>query len=90
MKIPEIREELLILSAELAALSARMEALVEEMKRRPLIKRAAVTSVPFTPALAAQIRAYATANPSLSQTSIGFKFNVNPGRVSQALRGLRK
>jgi hypothetical protein len=42
-----------------------------------------------TPELKAEMAAFAKAHPELSQTAIASRFNVNPGRVSEALQGKR-
>jgi hypothetical protein len=44
----------------------------------------------MTDALKAQIREMKTAEPHLSQAEIGRRLSLNPGRVSEALRGKRK
>lgn len=41
------------------------------------------------PEVAAEIRAYHAANQNLTQSAIARHFNVNPGRVSEALNGKR-
>ncbi len=64
--------------------------LANELDRRKPVKRAATTSAPMTEKLRAEIRAYASKNPDLSQVDIAHRFNVNPGRVSEALRGVRR
>jgi hypothetical protein len=43
----------------------------------------------MTDALKAQIRAMKVAEPGVSQAEIGRRLNLNPGRVSEALRGKR-
>jgi hypothetical protein len=43
----------------------------------------------MTDELKAQIRALKAADPDLSQAEIGRRLNLNPGRVSEALRGKR-
>lgn len=63
--------------------------LADEIARRPHGQRAPTTSVPMTEELRAKIRAVKEAEPHLSQAEIGGRFNVNPGRVSETLRGKR-
>jgi|SRR6478735_10451022 len=96
MRIPEVREEIdrLIDEAEelhdtLGKMIKRLNYLQSELVRRPAKRRAPTTSTPFNAAMKARIVAYAAANPSASQTSIAAQFNVNPGRVSEALFGKR-
>ena len=43
----------------------------------------------MTDALTAQIRAMKAEEPNISQAEIGRRLNLNPGRVSEALRGKR-
>jgi hypothetical protein len=45
--------------------------------------------VPMTNELNAGIRATKSAEPHLSQAEIGRRLYINPGRVSEALRGKR-
>lgn len=89
MRIPEIREELAAITELLGELTARMEVLTAEMVRRSPVKRAKPTSNPMNPTLAKSIRAYVKANPKASQKDVANVFNVNPGRVSEVLRGKR-
>lgn len=86
--IPELREELRVLSHRLGV--PRLAEIAAELKRRPAQAAGRVTSTPMTPALRAQIRAYALANPALTQVEVARVFNVNPGRVSEAVSGRRK
>jgi hypothetical protein len=87
MRIPEIRERLNELAATLAC--PELATLADELKRRPVRRRAERVSTPVTPELRTAIRAYHTAHPAMTQAEIGRVFNVNPGRVSEALRGWR-
>jgi hypothetical protein len=80
--------------ARLRALSrihgiAELDRLAGELSRRSPVKVAARTSSPMTDSLRNEIRAYARANPDMSQVDIAARFTVNPGRVSEALRGRR-
>jgi hypothetical protein len=88
MRIPEIREELNSLADHYGI--ARLRELAGELTRRSPGSRAPVKSRPMTPALRDAIRAYKRANPDAPQQKIADVFNVNPGRVSEALRGFRK
>ncbi len=62
--------------------------LANETYRNPPIKRASNQSARLTSSLAAEIRAYVTRNPNLHQRAVAERFNVNPGRVSEALNEL--
>jgi len=59
--------------------------LADDTYRNPPVSRAKRKSAKFTAALAAKIRKYHKKHPRLHQRDIGHKFNVNPGRVSEAL-----
>lgn len=84
----EIRDELIALSHEHGI--PRLAELAEATKRRSPKSKAPTKSATMTPEMAAEIRAVKKANPSLSQMEIARQFNVNPGRVSEALRGKKK
>jgi hypothetical protein len=43
----------------------------------------------ITPELYEEIREYAEANPGMSHQDIAVMFNVNHGRVSEAIKGKR-
>lgn len=97
MRIPEIREELTakakrlrIMARELIDQADALDEYVEELYRRPAVKRAPVTRAAITPELKKQIRAYAKLHPDLNNATIGRRFNVDGGRVSEALAGKRK
>lgn len=97
MRIPEIREELSskaarlrIMARELIAQADALDEYVIELHRRPPVKRAPTTRATITPELIKQIRAYAKAHPDLNNATIGRRFNVDGGRVSEALAGKRK
>lgn len=87
MRLPEVAERLRELSGELGC--DELDALADEIARRPSGERAPATSAPMTDALRDEIRAMKAADPDLSQAEIGRRLNVNPGRVSEALRGKR-
>lgn len=91
--IPQARELLLALAAELPAdhkVARGIRVIVRTMLRRDRpMRRVYGATVPATPELCDQIRLFAEANPNLSQQEIAEFFNVNTGRVSEALRGLR-
>jgi hypothetical protein len=87
MKLPHVATRLRELAAELGC--AELSDLADEIGRRPPRERAPATSVPITDALKARIRAMKANEPHLSQAEIGRRLNLNPGRVSEALRGKR-
>lgn len=96
MTIPEVRDALMAISNSLAIKgnctdeAQGIRKLVLELKRRTAIKVARAKAQPMTPLLKQSIRAYATAHPEMSHREIGRVFNVDGGRVSEALRGFRK
>lgn len=49
-----------------------------------------VTSAAITPEVRSAIREFHRTNPNLSQHEIAQHFNVNAGRVSEALKGFRR
>jgi len=57
---------------------------VYRKKQRKNARRPNV-SEPMTPELAAEIRAFFAANPNFTQQEIAHIFNVNSGRVNEAL-----
>ena len=50
-------------------------------------RRARVKSDPLDAALAAQIRQYVKSNPGVSVKDAAILFNVNQGRITEALQG---
>lgn len=87
MKIPEIRDELFKMAEDLKI--PRLRELAEELWRRPVARRAPAESRYFTDDLADKIRAYAKQHPDHTYAAIGLAFNVNQGRVSEAIAGKR-
>jgi hypothetical protein len=87
MRLPEVAARLRELATELGC--GELSELANEIARRPRGQRAPITSVPMTDKLRAKIRAIKEAEPDLSQAEIARRFDVNPGRVSEALRGKR-
>jgi hypothetical protein len=83
MRLPEVAARLEELGKEISQLS-------KMIARRKPTRIAKPISASMTPELIRDIRKYARANPKLSQLQIANHFNVNPGRVSEALRGKRK
>lgn len=92
MRLPEVSEALVKVARDKRMppdLRDRIIALTEEMKRRSSGQRRPTQSATITPALIAQIRAYHQANRHMTQSAIARHFNVNPGRVSEAINGKR-
>jgi hypothetical protein len=87
MRLPEVAMRLHQLATDLNC--NELNDLADEIGRRSPRQRAPNTSIPITEAVKAQIRAMKVAEPDLSQAEIGRRLNVNPGRVSEALRGKR-
>ena len=81
--IPEIRQRLYELADELGVDELRQ--LADETFRRSPKKRARTRSPKLTPSLAAEIRRYSREHPDAHQQDIANEFDVNHGRVSEAL-----
>jgi hypothetical protein len=86
--IPEIAERLREKARELN--DGELMELADAMRRRRPVKRAEPTSRRMTGELRVAIREYAKAHPEKSQLEIGVHFGVNPGRVSESIRGFRR
>lgn len=84
LTIPEIRDRLNELAVKhgIPELAVLASATIRETGDRP---RASPKSRRVTATLAAEIRAYAASHPLASQVEIGAAFNVNQGRISEAL-----
>jgi hypothetical protein len=87
MRLPEVAARLRELARELDC--DELSDLADEIGRRPIRQRAPSTSAPITEAVRAQIKAMKAAEPHLSQHEIAKRLNLNPGRVSETLRGKR-
>jgi hypothetical protein len=87
MRLPEVATRLRELATELGC--HELNDLADEIARRPARQRAPITSTPMTDALRNQIRAMKATEPDLSHAEIGRRLNLNPGRVSETLRGKR-
>ena len=86
MRLPEIQARLRQI-AEFHGLP-ELAVLADEMRRRPSHK-APISSEPMTDELRDAIRAFARRHQHMTQVDIGRHFNVNQGRVSEALKGFR-
>ena len=84
--IPEIRSRLREIADELE--NEELHALADEMYRNSPVRRARPSSAPLTPELAEKIRDYAKRHPKMHQRDIAQRFNVNPGRVSEAMNNI--
>jgi len=93
MRIPEVADRIRGIAEEIKGdhpdISVELMKLADELRRRPPVPRAPATSTQMTPELAEEIREFAEANPGLSHQAIAEKFNVNHGRVSEAIKGKR-
>jgi hypothetical protein len=93
--LPECRDALQAIANSLAikpgctdeARGIRM--IIKEMMRRPPVRKTRVKARSVTPRLQDRIRAFAKAHPDLANREIGLIFNVDGGRVSEALAGFR-
>lgn len=82
--IPEVRKRLKEIADETGI--EELKDLADQMHRRNLKgARAPVTSQKMTPELAAEIRDYLRENPHASSQNVADHFNVNPGRITDAL-----
>lgn len=87
MKIPEVADRLRSIAAETA--NPELGRLADELRRRPAGRKARPSAAPMTDELARQIRECRRAHPALAQVEIARRFNVNQGRVSEVLKGVR-
>jgi predicted XRE-type DNA-binding protein len=90
MGIPEARERLLKLAAMLDAeglteYADEIDNIVSQMWRKPPATKSKVKSQSKSPALGMAIRAYVAAHPDKSQQEVAHIFDVNHGRVSEAI-----
>ena len=83
LSIPDVRSRLRELADEHDI--DELHDLADQMYRKSAKKRAPVRSPKLTPAMAQDIRDYKLANPDAHQQDIAEKFQVNHGRVSEAL-----
>nr|WP_278374552.1 winged helix-turn-helix transcriptional regulator [Brucella anthropi] len=88
MRIPQIRERIIQIAH--ATHNQELESLANKLTRRSAVRKVGPKSRRMTLELKRDIINYAKANPDAAQTEIAHFFNVNPGRVSEALRGVRQ
>ena len=87
MRLPEVAARLRELAIEFGC--DELSDLADEIARRPIRQRAPTTSARMTDKLRAQIKTMKAAEPHLSHHEIARRLNLNPGRVSETLRGKR-
>ena len=88
MRLPEVAARLRELAEDLGC--EELNDLADEIARRHSGQRAPIASAPMTDELRYKIRAMKEANPdSLSMPRLGRRLNLNPGRVSETLKGKR-
>lgn len=95
MTIPECRNALLAIANSLAIKGLTDEVrgirlIVDELWRRPAVRQSRVKADHASRKLRAEIRAYAKEHPDMLNREIGLVFNVDSGRVSEALAGFRR
>ncbi len=83
MSTPEVRDRLRELAEELGC--DELSELADQLYRRQPEKRAPRRSPTVTADMAEEIRQYAEENPDAHQQDIAEHFQVNHGRVSEAL-----
>lgn len=94
-KIPPVRAALVRIAGGLRdgydplAAAVAIENLIPQLYRASAVRKTRIKSRKMTPALAQKIRTYAALHPSLSNQELGHLFEVNTGRVSEALNYLR-
>ena len=81
--IPEIRDRLREIADEAGI--EELQDLADQLYRKSPVKRAPNRSAHLTPELAEEIRNFVAENPTLHQRDVAQEFDVNPGRVSEAL-----
>jgi hypothetical protein len=87
--IPEARKILRLALADLKRSMRRLRKLEPLMTRPSPVRRAKNHSKRCTPEVAEKIRVFAGKHPAMPYNKIAAYFQVDDGRVSEALRGLR-
>lgn len=95
MKLPEVYKALMELAAEMedgrcTYWADNLRELAAEIPRRPPVARAPNRSRKMTDEMRDLIRAYHLKFPDKSQQKIADHFDINHGRVSEALAGFRE
>lgn len=68
-------------------LTSRLVEIKAKMFRKKPVRKASAQSQIMTPELAVSIRAFAHRNKDITLQAIATRFNVNAGRVSEAMAG---
>lgn len=89
LTIPEAREVITQAIFRLEAVCVELHVALRALHRQPAKRRAPSTSSRISAKKARLIRAFAESNPDMPLAKIAAAFNVNQGRVSEALNGLR-
>jgi hypothetical protein len=98
MRIPEVRRKLAKAADDLRAgknpklIARRLDIFTTELWRRKPRRRAGAPVIRrrLTPELKMEIRAYVRKHPKQDWQEVGNHFNVNPGRISEVMKGHRK
>lgn len=97
MRIPQVRLALTAAADELRAgadplkVANEIDRLVTELWRKKAKRRVANPNrVRLTPEKKAEIRAYVRAHKDMDLQEIGNHFNVNSGRISEIVSGVRE
>jgi len=100
MRIPDVRRKLSEIANDLRtekvsphSAAKSIDAIVTELWRKSPRRRApgmSRTRTRMTPELKIEIKAYARDHKDKDLQSIANHFNVNPGRVSEIVSGMRK
>jgi hypothetical protein len=91
--IPELRTELLAMADKMEnrepAMANRLREIVQELHRRPAVRKTPPKNRPMDPRIKRNIRKFASQFPNMSYQEIAALFRVNVGRVSEAVAGRR-
>ena len=88
MRIPEIQTRLTQLADEHGI--PELLDLAAELRRRSPSKRAPALSTPMCDEMRSKIRQMAARHPDLPYSRIAAALNINPGRVSEVMHGVRR
>ncbi len=87
MRIPDVQKRLEEIAEEKGL--SELRTLAGHLSRQSPRRKAPQASEPCTDEKREKIRQFAFDRPTMTQVEIGRQFNVNQGRVSEALRGFR-
>lgn len=87
LRVDELSTELTDIAIELTDIAMELENVINDcLRREPEAKpRSPDQSAKFTPRMARRIRDYINYHPNVSVHDVAERFNVNQGRVSDAL-----